>query len=70
MSTPPGKRPDWPHAEMTHRPAWPFKHRAEQRRTASPPGGDFVVATVAVDAPLVRGLTIRADAFAAIEPMG
>ena len=32
--------------------------------------GDFVVATVAVDAPLVPGLTLSADAIAAIEPVG
>lgn len=32
--------------------------------------GDFVVATVAVDAPLVPGLTLGADAIAVIEPVG
>ena len=31
--------------------------------------GEFVVATVAVDAPLVPGLTISADAIAVIEPV-
>jgi len=32
--------------------------------------GDFVVATVAVVAPLVPGLTLGADAIAVIEPVG
>ena len=32
--------------------------------------GDFVVATVAVDVPLVPGLTLGADAIAVIEPVG
>lgn len=30
--------------------------------------GDFVVATVAVETPLLQGLTLRADATAALEP--
>ena len=70
-STPPGKRPGWRHAGTTHRPpspCMPSLHGSAVLRMRR--DGDFVVATVRSTPHSVPGLTLGADAIAAIEPVG